>query len=150
MVWRPERARRHQRPLAVQQPGNAVDLRRFDGFLQTHVREDRREPTRQERFARPRGTYEKNIMGPGGGHLEGALDVLLAFDVSEVFIIDRLLPKQRLHIAQRLWNRLGAVKKANGLRQRRHPKDWYVLNDGRLGSIFRWHDHALQPGLAQR
>src|SRR5262245_15207623 len=89
-------------------------------------------------------------MCPCGSHLEGPFDVLLAFNVSEVFMIDRLLPKQRRQVAQRLWNRLRAVKKADSLRQRRHAEDRHILDDGRLGSIFRWHDHALQPGLAQR
>jgi hypothetical protein len=50
VVWRPERARRHQCPLAVQQPGNTVDLRCFNRFFKAHVWENGWETTGQERF----------------------------------------------------------------------------------------------------
>src|SRR5215510_10003206 len=76
--------------------------------------------------------------------------MLLPLDVSKVLMIDRLLLKQRLDIAPRLRNRLSPVKKANGLCQSRYPEDRHVLNDGGLSGVLSWHDHALQPGLAQR
>src|SRR5712691_2975076 len=147
---RPEWARRHQRPLSVQQPGNTVNLRRFNRFLQAHVREDRRETTGQERFPRPWRTYEEDIMGAGCSYFYGPFDVLLPFDVSKILVVDRLLLKQRLDIAPRLRNRLSPVKKANGLCQGRYPEDRHVLDDGGLSSVLGWHDHALQPSLAQR
>src|SRR5438874_11437298 len=89
-------------------------------------------------------------MCPCRSHFQSPLDVLLPLDVSKILMIDRLLLKQRLDIALRLRNRLCPVKKANGLGQGRHSEDWHVLNDGGLSSVLGWHDHALQPGLAQR
>src|SRR5262245_55501277 len=89
-------------------------------------------------------------MCPCCGHFHGPFDVLLSLDVSKILMVDRLLLKQRLDIAPRTWDRLRAGKKANGLRQGRYPEDRYVLNDGSLSRVLGWHDHALQPCLAQR
>src|SRR4029453_8946838 len=99
---RPERARCYQRPLSVQQPGNTVDLRRFNGFLKAHVWKDRREATGQERFPCPGGTCEKKIGGAGRCHFQSPFDVLLPPDVSKILMVDRLLLKQRMDIASRL------------------------------------------------
>src|SRR5215467_5850242 len=89
-------------------------------------------------------------MRPCRCYFQSPFDVLLPLDVSKIVMIDRLLLKQRLDIAPRLRNRLSPVKEANGLRQGRHSEDWHVLNDGGLSRVLGWHDHALQPGLAQR
>src|SRR4029453_5967200 len=142
-MWRPEWARRHQRPLAVQQPGNTVDLRCFNGFLKSHIRQNGRETTGQERFSRPWGTYEKGVMCSCCLFLQGSFDVLLSLDVSKILMIDRLLLKQRMDITPRLRNRLCPIKKADGLRQGGHPEDRHVLDDGGLRRVLGWHDHAL-------
>ena len=89
-------------------------------------------------------------MGACRGYFQSPFDVLLPLDVSKILMIDRLLLKQRLDIAPRLRNRLRPIKKANGLRQGRYAEDRHVLNNGGLSSILGRHDHALQPGLAQR
>jgi hypothetical protein len=88
-------------------------------------------------------------MGPCRSYFQSPFDVLLSLDVSKILMIDRLLLKQRLDIAPRLRNCLRPVKKTNGLCQGRHPEDRHVLNDGSLGSVLGWHDHALQTSLAQ-
>src|SRR5205809_625268 len=92
----------------------------------------------------------QDIMRPCRRYFQSPFDVLLPLDVRKILMIDRLLLKQRLDIAQGVWDRLRSVKKTNGLGQGRHPEDRHVLNDGGLSSILGWHDHALQPGLAQR
>src|SRR5262245_25961856 len=94
-------------------------------------------------------TQHQDIVSTCRRYFQNPFDVLLPLDVSKILMIDRLLLKQCLDIAPRLWNRLSPIKKANGLRQSCHPEDRYVLNDGGLSSVLGWHDHALQPGLAQ-
>ena len=85
MMGRPERPP-HDRALSPRIPGRAVDLGHLDDLLEGHVGEDRGQPPGEHGFSRPGRPDEKNVVPPGRGHLEGPLDMMLAFDLPEIRI----------------------------------------------------------------
>ncbi len=68
MVRGAERARGEQ-PACVQ-ARDAVDPRDLDCLGAAHRRQDRRQPPREHRFARPRGTLEQHVVAAGGRDLQ--------------------------------------------------------------------------------
>ena len=139
------RTRRHQRLVAVQQAGNAVDRRGLDRLDQFHVGEDGGQAARQQRLARARRTDQQHVVGASDGHFEGALDVLLALHVGQVLGVDRLFLEQGLHVAHRRGQVLAAVEKADCLRQGLHPEHRHAVHHRRLGGVLQGHHHALGP-----
>jgi hypothetical protein len=55
------RLRGHKGRAPAGQAGNAMDARGFDGLGQRHLRQERREASRQPRCPRPRGTQQEDV-----------------------------------------------------------------------------------------
>jgi hypothetical protein len=58
-----KRADRHQRSAGAGEAGDAMDARGLDGLGEGHGRQERGEPTRQPRRARPRRPQEQDVVG---------------------------------------------------------------------------------------
>ena len=76
---------------AVEQAHDAVNLGGLERFGEGQIRQDRRQPFRQHRFAGAGRADEDDVVAAGGGDFERALDVLLSFDVVEVRVVVRML-----------------------------------------------------------
>ena len=61
-----------------------MDGGHFHGLGVTQVRQEPGEPFGQHRFARPRRAREQQVVGAGGGHLQGPPRVPLPGDVAHV------------------------------------------------------------------
>ncbi len=81
---RAEGARGDEGLLAAQHPGDAVDLRALDRFLERHRRDDGGDAFREHRFAGAGRADHEQIVAAGDGDFDGALDVALAFHVGEI------------------------------------------------------------------
>jgi len=99
VMRRTEWSRRDKRLLAIQHPGNAVDLRALDRFFERHRRHDRRDPFRQHRFSGPGRADHEQIVAAGDGDFDGALDVSLAFYVGEIDLVVLVSREERSQIA---------------------------------------------------
>src|SRR5207244_4241450 len=73
VMRRAERSRDEQRPLGIDEPGNAVGRARLDGLVGIERREDRWQRAREQRLARARWSDEEEVVRTGGGDLERAL-----------------------------------------------------------------------------
>ena len=68
----------------VRHPRHARDLRDLDGFVEARRREDRGQPAREHRLARPGRADHQQVVTTGGRDLERPLRVVLAAHVGEV------------------------------------------------------------------
>ena len=73
-----------QRLVVGQEAHDAVDLGGFQGFVEAHLGQDRRQALGQHGLARPGRADHDDVVPPGGRDLQGPLDLLLTFDFAEV------------------------------------------------------------------
>jgi hypothetical protein len=64
---------------------------RFQRFRQGQIRQDCRQSLRQHRLAGSGWTDEDDIVSSGSGDFQGALYMLLAFDLVKIGIVLRML-----------------------------------------------------------
>ena len=83
-----ERALLDQRYVRRELVGHRIDAGHIQRFVDAHARQDARHRARQQGLARSGGPDKKYIMRTGRRHLQGALDMLLAFDLAEVGLGD--------------------------------------------------------------
>jgi hypothetical protein len=67
-----------------QQPLDRVDLGDLEGLVQRQRRQDRGHAACQQSLARAGRPAHQDVVGAGRGHLEGALDMLLALDIGQI------------------------------------------------------------------
>ncbi len=72
-----------QRHIRRELVGHGVDARHIQGFVDGHARQDARQGARQQGLAGAGRTDHQDVVPAGRGHFQGALDVLLAFDLAE-------------------------------------------------------------------
>src|SRR5439155_8458502 len=99
MVWRTERTCRHERLFRRKQSRYAVNLRRFNCFLQRHRWNDGSDAFRQHRFARARRPDHENVVSAGNGHFQRPLHVRLTFYIPEIDLVALMGREKFLEVA---------------------------------------------------
>ena len=117
VMRRAKRPRGDERLFAVQQAGDAVNLRRLDRFLQRHRRNDGGDAFRQHRFARAGRTDHEHVVTAGHRHFDRALHVALAFYVAEIDVVILVRRKEFAQIAARRQQRVSPRKNSNVCRK---------------------------------
>ena len=84
VVGRPEGPLDHDGVVLAGEPGDGVDLRGLQHFLQGHGGKDGGQTGGQHALARPRRAGKQHIVAAGHRHFQGALHVLLPLHVGEV------------------------------------------------------------------
>jgi len=122
---------------AVHQPHDAVHACRFDGFRQGQCRQDRRKTLCQHRLPGAWRTNHDDIVATAGGDLEGALDVLLSFDLAEVDIVAGLTCEDALQVDTYGRDLAIAAQELEGLGQIGDGNDIDAAHDGCFGAVCR-------------
>jgi len=78
-------------------PGDGVNFRRHDRFLERETRQDRRQPFRQHGFSRSGRPDHQDVVTPGGSDFQRPLRLGLAANVAEIGAIDRFLDCRSRH-----------------------------------------------------
>ena len=83
-----------QRHVRRELVGDGIDAGHIQRLVDGHARQDARHGARQQGLAGAWRPNHQDIMPAGRGHLQGALDVLLAFDLGKVGLhLDRADPR---------------------------------------------------------
>src|SRR6202171_2527058 len=77
----------NKRAIAIKQARDAVDLGRFNRFIERHRWNDRGDAFRQHRFARAGRTDHENVVPAGNGHFDRAFDGALSFYVGKIDLV---------------------------------------------------------------
>ena len=125
-----------------------MNLRGLQRLVQRQRRQNGRQPLGQHGFAGAGRADEQHVMAAGGGDFQGALHVLLAFDLGEIqFVVVRLVENFcDVHLRRRDLD--FAFQKLRRLAQILHRNDLQPGDDRRFGRVFGGHQHAgLAVGL---
>ena len=129
----------------VEQTTNAMDLGGFDRLIQSHRRNDRGNPLSQHALAGAGRADQQEIMSTGHGNLDGALDLMLAFDLGKIDIIGRARCEALGGTSSHGGEFFFAGEKFVGLAEVFDAIDLDPLDDCRLGGIRSGEDHGLHP-----
>src|SRR5689334_17237097 len=97
MMRRSKWARRDETRFGRKQSSDGMDPRRFQAFFEAHRRKNRRNAFGEHRLAGTRAADEKHVMSTGHRDFDGALRVILASNVTKVFV-----STVRFHVGGRL------------------------------------------------
>ena len=150
VVRRAERPRADEPARVVQDSGDAMDARGFDGFLERHGRKDRGDAFCEHRFSRAGRPDKNNVVAAGAGDFEGALGGLLPADVAHVHGVLRGVGQHRARVHAHRRERFRDVDEVHGLRQIAHGEYVDPLDDRGLARIGFRNDHGLDFVLARR
>ncbi len=106
------------------------------------------QPAREHGFARAGGTDHQQVVPAGGGHLQGALGMLLALDLAEIHRVARVGLEQLLRVDPGGSDLPGPGKELRGLGQRVDPDHLQPLDHRRLGGVLPRQEQPPDPQLA--
>src|SRR5579885_1279727 len=90
-----ERPRLQESSAFRQHSRDAVDLRGFKSFCESHRRQDTGESLGQHRLAGTRRAYEQDVVAPRGSNLKRALSRRLAAHISKIETLVRMGRERR-------------------------------------------------------
>src|ERR1700680_313996 len=82
VVRRAKRPRAYQTAAILQNSGNTVNTRRFNGLIERHWGQNSGDALSEHRLARSRRSNEQNIVAACASNLQRAVRCLLAMDVT--------------------------------------------------------------------
>ena len=146
VVRRAERPPRHEPAPGVQQPADAVDLRRLQRLVGRERGEDAGHAPREHRLARARRPDHERVVPTGRGHFERALGVLLPAHVGEVDGVGRGGVVLRLADVRRA-AALAVGQERERLGERADAVDLQPVHGGGLGGVLFRHDDGAVAAL---
>ena len=142
VMRRPERTLAHG-PCPLEEPGRAIDPGDVDHLVEGHDREYRRESPGQHSLASARRTDKEDVMSSRRGHFKSPLDVLLAFHLLKIDVVDRGR-KEVLRRDQGRPNGRRSVQEFDDLDEIVQGKDVEVRHENGLPLVGLGHDDAAE------
>ena len=107
----------------IEQPSDAMNLGRINGFIERERRNNSRNAFGQHRFARPRRTNHQDVVTSGNRDFDGPFNVALALHVAEIEVVSLMVGEEFRQISARREEGNFAAQKGERLSQVLHAVD---------------------------
>src|SRR5690348_3327278 len=149
VVGRAIRPRADEAARVVEDSGDAVDARRFDGFFERHRWKNRRNTLGEHRLASAGRADEENVVAAGTSDFERTLCGLLPADVAEIDGILAGFSEKLVRIHGNRGEGFRGIDEIGGLRKRLDREDAHAFHDGGFARVGLRDDKILDTSLTR-